>query len=427
MNHVKKIHAACLVVLLATSAWAGVEPNLPPMNVWISPDSPAAADYVEITLSGNWPDPCVPEQIVVTVSSGESLWLDLLLPGWEDAGSSCCPPPPTPDPTPWELEGVAGVLVAGHYHIFARVISCEGKGLYSWIGEFQVGDVKPDETPRDGCGATGYFPGSRVVLLEDSPPGGSGLKTGQSGTVICNESRSDCDRVLISWDLWTEGGDDTDECLAEAPLGFPADSTLWVNVQKVLVGRQFLRYGTLRACADGCICFHADRGGIFNVVATGDMQKMLAEIASMDMGRVCLRGLLNKTRPGPDMVRICPQRDGDVFHPIVSACPAPPPYTPGVCDLSLQPGDRVVLLVDNPMGAGDKPAVGLLSGATGTVVCTDSTDDKLPFYVSWDGWTHGTDTDYFCDSAVVPYIPGSGWWMACHEVDLLHSYVIVAP
>jgi hypothetical protein len=397
------------------------------MGIWVSPDYPTPSDEVSITLGGDWPDPCVPEQIPMAVFPSESVWIDLLLPGWQNAGSSSCPPAPTPDPTPWELEGIAGVLAAGHYDVFARVISCEGKGLYHWIGEFNVGGGKPDEPPCDDCCATAFFPGSRVVLLEDSPPGGPGLKTGQSGTVICSASRSDCDRVLISWDLWTEGGDDTDECLGEVPLGFPANSTLWVNVQKVLVGRQFVRHGTLRACTDGCICFHADRGGVFNVVATDDMQKMLAEIASMDTGRVCLRGLLNKTRPGPDMVRPCPQRDGDVHHPIISTCPTLPPDKPGVCDLSLQPGDRVVLLVDNPMGAGDKPAVGLLAGATGTVVCTDSTDDQLPFYVSWDGWTHGTDTDYFCDSVVVPYEPGSGWWMACHEVDLMYSSVIVIP
>lgn len=426
MNHVKRMHAACFIVLLAASVGLAIEPNLPPVNIWVSPDNPTPSDEVSITLWGDWPDPCVPEQIPMAVFAGESVWIDVLVPGWEKAGSGSCPPPPTPDPTPWELEGIAGILAAGHYDVFARLISCEGKGLFRWIGEFQVGDGKPGE-PREGCQATGFFPGSRVVLLEDDPPGGSGLKAGRSGTVVCSESRSNCDNVLVSWDLWTEGGDDADDCLGEIPLGFPPDSTLWVDIQKVLLGRQFARNGRLGVGPDGCILFHADRGGVFNVVATGDMQKMLADIASMDPGRIRLRGLLNKTRPGPDMVRICPQRDGDVFHPIVSECRTLPPKPPGPCELALHPGDRVELLVDNPMGAGDKPAVDLLAGATGTVICTDSTDDKLPFYVSWDDWTHGTDTDYFCDSAVVPYPPDSGWWMGCHEVELLYSAVSVTP
>jgi len=412
--------AACIAMCMTMSAQAVGEPNVPPVDFWVQPSSPTTADNVSIILSGLWPDTCVPEQIPLATFASDSMWIDILLPGWDDP-NECLSLSCTVEPTPFEVKGIAGNLAAGRYHVYARVISCEGRGKYEYLTSFDVVDSKPDDTPCEGCQALRFTPGGRVVLLSDDPPGGAGLKAGHAGTVICRDCTSGCGRILVSWDLWTEGYKDVDGCIADTPLGFPSTSGLWVDLKHVLIGRPFNRTGTVRKGVEGCLTFVTDRGVEFNIVATGNMYRILEEVAGMSAGgRIRLQGLLCDTQPKSDTVRICPQRNGDIYHPIVSACRDLPDTGSGVCDLDLMPGDRVELLVNNPLGAGGGPAVDLFAGAMGTVICTDSTDDELPFYVSWDGWTHGTNTDYYCDSIVVPYAPDSGWWMRCNEVRLVH-------
>ncbi|MBN2590500.1 MAG: hypothetical protein JXA96_11620 [Sedimentisphaerales bacterium] len=80
------------------------------------------------------------------------------------------------------------------------------------------------------------------------------------------------------------------------------------------------------------------------------------------------------------------------------------------------PGDRVVLLVDNPLDGMGNPAVDLYAGTLGTVVCCDHDDPFLPLFVSWDNWTNGKSNDYFCDPPVIDYVPNSSWWMACDQI-----------
>lgn len=419
MKH-RILTAACMAICLATSAqvMAGVE--LPAMDVWIHPSPTTTSDEVSITLSGIWPDTCIPEQIPIAVFAGDSVWIDILLPGWDDpnnCGSLSC----TPDPTPFEVKGIAGYMAAGYYDVYARVISCDERGQYRAITGFEVTEGKPAEPGCTECLAYRFGTGSRVALLQDNPPGGFGLKAGHGGTVICRDCRTGCGRLLVSWDLWTGGDKDIDGCGVNAPLGYPSTSGMWVDLGKVMIGRPFNRIGRVYKGLEGCLTFVADNGLRFNILATGNMYRILEELASMSTGnRVRLQGLLNDTCPKSDESRICPQYAGDIHHPIVSECRDVPDAGSGICDMDLLPGDRVELLVDRPMGAGGGPAVDLYAGAMGTVICTDSTDDELPFYVSWDDWTNGTDTDYFCDSIVVPYIPGSGWWMRCDEVRLVY-------
>lgn len=420
MKH-RTIIAGCIAMFMAVSVQAIPEPNLPPVNIWIHPSAPTTSDNVSIFFSGLWPDTCVPEQIPVAVFAGDSVWIDVLLPGWDDPNECACLSC-APVPTAFEVEGIAGYLAQGQYDVYARVISCEGEGKYEAVSGFEVLAGKPDDVACTGCQAFRFRPGSRVVLLTDDPPGGVGLKAGHAGTVICQDCRSGCGRILVSWDLWTGGHKDVDGCAAGTALGFPATSGLWIDLSEVLVGRPFHRAGTIQRGLEGCLVFVADNRLEYNVVATGDMQRILEDVAAMGTGgRIRIQGLLNETSPKSDVIRICPQRSGDIYHPIVSACRDLPDPGPGVCDLDLKPGDRVELLVDRPMGAGGGPAVDLFAGAMGTVICTDSTDDDLPFYVSWDDWTNGTDTDYFCDSIVVPYVSGSGCWMRCNEVRLVHQ------
>jgi hypothetical protein len=83
--------------------------------------------------------------------------------------------------------------------------------------------------------------------------------------------------------------------------------------------------------------------------------------------------------------------------------------TSACCGFS--PGDRVVLLVNNPRGA-----VGLVAGMEGTVICCDSNDPSLPIFVSWDRWTNGRDTTTHCDCTALPYTLLSGWWVGCQDI-----------
>ncbi|MHC4527610.1 MAG: trypsin-like serine peptidase, partial [Planctomycetota bacterium] len=81
------------------------------------------------------------------------------------------------------------------------------------------------------------------------------------------------------------------------------------------------------------------------------------------------------------------------------------------CEPPYAPGDRVVLLVDNPSGA-----AGLLTGHCGTVICCDYDDLSQPVMVSWDNWANGHNSDGPCESAIHPYQPNTGWWMQCPEI-----------
>jgi len=405
---------------MAVSAQAVVGPSLPPVDISINPSDPTTSDYVSITLSGLWPDTCIPEQMPLAVFPNGTIWIDVLLPGWDDP-NECASLSCTADPTAFEVEGLIGYMATGHYEVYGRVISCDGIGQYRPITGFDVKEGKPDDTRCTACQAYRFAVGGRVVLLTDNPPGGPGLKAGHGGTVLCRDCTSGCGRILVSWDLWTGGHKDVSGCVTDVLPGFPPTSAMWVDLSQVLVGRSFNQTGTLRKGLEGCLVFVADSGTEYNIVATGEMYWILEEVAGMGAaGRIRIQGLLSDTQPKSDEIRICPQRNGDIYHPIISACEGLPHPDTGACDLELLPGDRVRLLVDHPMGAGGGPAVGLVAGAMGTVICTDSTDDNLPFYVSWDDWTEGTDTDYFCDSVVVPYVPDSGWWMRCDEVELVY-------
>ncbi len=83
----------------------------------------------------------------------------------------------------------------------------------------------------------------------------------------------------------------------------------------------------------------------------------------------------------------------------------------GTC-CGFAPGDRVVLLIDNPDGA-----VGLPAGTEGTVICCNAGYPPMPVLVSWDGWTNGHNEDQQCDGVPLPYTPNSGWWVGCDDIE----------
>jgi len=194
---------------MVMSAQAAVEPNLPPVDIRVSPSGPTTSDSVSIILSGLWPDRCVPERISLRVFAGDSVWIDVLLPGWDDP-DECLSLSCTVEPTAFEVQGMAGNLAVGDYDVYARVISCEGRGKYEFVTSFEVVEGKLDDSDCAGCQASRFTAGGRVVLLADDPPGGLGLKAGHAGTVICRDCESGCGRILVSWDLWTQAYKEVD-------------------------------------------------------------------------------------------------------------------------------------------------------------------------------------------------------------------------
>ncbi len=408
MKH-RILTAVCMALCLATSAQVMAGLDLPAMDLWV-------IRHRRRRLT-KWPSPfpgpgrtraCPsrsPSQSSPATASGSTFWSPVGTSPTTAAGVVYA------DPTPFEVRGIAGYMAAGYYDVYARIISCEGRGSTR---------PSPVSGHRRQAGRTGLhrMPGLSLRGRQSRRPAGrrSARRFRFEGRTCWNghlpglpHGLRPSPRQLGSLDGRRQG---YRRLRRGSSSGLSCHVRNVVDLGKVEIGRPFNRIGRVYRGLEGCLTFVADNGLRFNILATGNMYRILDELAHMSTGnRVRLQGLLNDTCPKSDSIRICPQYAGDIYHPIVSECRDVPDSGSGACDMDLQPGDRVELLVDRPMGAGGGPAVDLYAGAMGTVICTDSTDDDLPFYVSWDDWLNGTDTDYFCDSAVVPYIPGSGWWM----------------
>lgn len=207
-----------------------------------------------------------------------------------------------------------------------------------------LSDIGRVATSRVGPAATSdtshFSPGEQVVLLADDPPGGLGLKAGRCGIVLCCDSSDGSGDILISWDLWTDGKANLSVCFDALNALYPANSAIWVNPNVVAIGHPFKQCGTIRKGFEGCVNFEADDGQFYNVVSPGTLYAALSAGAIHFDDRVQIQGLLNTMPPAPDAVRLCPQFDADIFHPIVSPCPGrqgiPDPFTINLAGNPLQ-------------------------------------------------------------------------------------------
>jgi hypothetical protein len=233
--------------------------------------------------------------------------------------------------------------------------------------------------------------------------------------VICCDAEDCSGDILVSWDLWTGSKTDLGSCVNTTPAYYPLDSAVWMDPSLVLVGRQFNQCGTIRAGLEGCVHFEANDGSTYNLASDGGLYLALNTSGGIEFdSRVRVRWLLNTTIPGTDIIRICPQSNGDIYHPIISACAD---AEPGCCHAEYQPGDRVVLLVDNPSGPNGRMAANLYAGMKGTVICCTAEALQFPIYVSWDNWTFGSDTDAPRAEPILSHPAGSGWSMACVQIS----------
>ncbi len=271
------------------------------------------------------------------------------------------------------------------------------------------GTLPNEGTPRVMY-TTDFVPGTRVVLLDNEPAGGAGLKAGMSGTIICCD-KSDCSsRVLVSWSTWRGGRNEEASCASAVAGLYPDGSTIWVDPSKVRLGLPFEGSGVLQGGPEGCLYLSTYEGGLYRLVIGPEFRKQWWSVLPGAFFRV--RGLLNTSKPAPGQT--CPQNDGDVYHPI---------FTP--TDWDLTPGswatgpffnaERVVLVGEaNPNGA-----TGLPRGATGTVICHNSFDKEHPYLVSWDLWDKGGDADEYLNctqrfGGLFP--PGSTWWVSGQDI-----------
>lgn len=401
----KGVYIVGLVMLLAASVQAIPVPSpLPLVFSQISPASPTTADTISLQLFGTWPNTCPPEELDVEVD-GTSILIDMLLP---DAADDCTGPEPDCDPqdTGWGATITVGPLPAGDYSVSARAVSCDEDSGFQSVGSFTVVGVPV------GGGPTGLSPGDCVVLLEDGVPELPGLQAGRAGTVVCCDTEDCSGLILVSWFFYTQGIGDTLDCISGTPAAFPPNSAQWVDPATVTLGVCVNQCGTLRQGLEGCILFDADDGQTYNLFDGDWLAQAIGGMGMFDFGdRVRVVGLLNRRRP-VDMVFTCPEQDGDIYAPVIQPCA--PVGSEGCCD-GLQPGDRVLLTVDNPIGPSGRVAI-LPAGTRGTVVCCDLDDPNFPIFVSWDGFTGGSDADADCDPPIFSHPPNSGLWMQCDQI-----------
>lgn len=262
----------------------------------------------------------------------------------------------------------------------------------------------------------GFQYGDRVVLTgDDNPNDAVDLPRGSTGTIMCCNSRDD-NAVLVSWDLWANGGDDEEyfKCTERVSGLFPPGSTWWVSptdIAKEFDSKCGLLKEILFCSKDECVDVNAV--GLFVGFREVYYLPDLTADAPLPEDEVRAMGLFTPYGDLPEGGVLPPDSDepreltGIVHDAIVVPCPPP-----AECEVDYLPGDRVLLLVDQPGGA-----PGLLKGAAGDVLCFNSDDQIAPILVSWDDWTDGHNDDGPCDSPPAGWYPDdSAWWVACTEV-----------
>jgi hypothetical protein len=108
---------AVLAILVSQSAVTLLFSQLQVAQIDLSPPDAADSDTITFKLNGTWPNGCVPQSPVVSVSAG-SVRIDTTNPGM------VC----TQALTPWSMAGVIGKLSPGQYDVIVRF---SGPGLSS--------------------------------------------------------------------------------------------------------------------------------------------------------------------------------------------------------------------------------------------------------------------------------------------------------
>ena len=126
-----------VILLFATSPVSG-QYWWPPSGVEIVPGNPTSSDLVIITLSGLWPDMCIPNFPPIISVVDTDIYFDVIQDYPPGVGCAFVV-------TPWWLGRPVGPLEVGSYSLYARLIDRFGVvGSYTQIAEFTVrprGDI----------------------------------------------------------------------------------------------------------------------------------------------------------------------------------------------------------------------------------------------------------------------------------------------
>jgi hypothetical protein len=265
----------------------------------------------------------------------------------------------------------------------------------------------------------GFDYGDRVVLVSESNPYGAvDLPRGATGTIICGKWEGE-QLILVSWDLWTHGGDPRDytQCGDRLNGLFPPGSTWWVNA-KDLAKVFESDCGVLQkiSLCVGDECLDPDAVGLF---AGSDAiyylpgvapDPQISDVRVRVLGLFTPYGKLLNGRIEASDTAVRQDLTGMILESVVVPC-----VEPSCCQPAYRRGERVELLVDEPGGA-----KGLMAGASGKVVCCNSADPVAPIFVTWDNWANGDDHDEACDERPgFYYRDDSAWWVACSEIRRL--------
>ncbi|MGE5294379.1 MAG: hypothetical protein ACM3VT_06085 [Solirubrobacterales bacterium] len=412
----KGILLVCLVMFLAAPLAAQVTiPNpLPAFQFTYSPTNPTTADQVNLQISGLWPDNCPPDSGEATVD-GNDIVIALLLPGATGGTEPNC----TSVRSAYSVNVTVGPLAAGTYSVGVRVVSASETTASQGVGSFTVG------IPAGGGGEpnvpVAIGPGTCVVILQDCAS--MSLKAGQAGVVVCCDTADCSGRFLISWFLNTAGVGTSADCNETNPRIIPPASATWVDPSRVGLGVCFDECGVLQQNEERCYTLTTDAGLTYVLVAGSWLPDFLGEGAQFQLGdRVRVQGLINIRRPEGAFFS-CTAQSGDIYNPVITPCtPAGGGAGTGCCTVEYTPGDRVRLLVDNPMDMTGRTPTGLLAGTMGTVVCCNAGQETSSVFVSFDNFTDGNDMSFLCRTApTITYPAGSGWWVSCDQIMFVSS------
>jgi len=244
--------SAFLVMVLAASVSAAIPDPLPPIEFRTTPPDPTPIGGQQFTLSGTWPDSCPPNDVKIGLIDTFTIGIDLLLPNVDaaDCNALQC----KPAPSAWQIDAQAGPFQSGRYSVYVRAVGCREAGAYQFLSQLQIGPG------TGGAAPTGLTVGQRVVLLQDDPPGGTGLAGGRSGVVVCCDAADCSGQVLVSWDFFTGGTADPNRCAGGRPPVFAPNSATWLDPRVTLLGQVFDQCGTLAQGLQGCILLQTDGG-----------------------------------------------------------------------------------------------------------------------------------------------------------------------
>jgi len=126
----------------------------PPPNIKIVPQNPTSSDVIEITLSGQWPDTCIPSSLPILVT-GNDIYFTVISDDSEVCGDAI---------TPWSITQSVGPLSPGTYRVYASL----DRGPWTLMTQFGVSGPVETRTyffdpNRSTVVQTGGFAGIHVT------------------------------------------------------------------------------------------------------------------------------------------------------------------------------------------------------------------------------------------------------------------------